>query len=633
MHTTQKNKVNFLVDEAKTKYYRSKIVDAPSSKDRWKFCKKLLGKNEPASLPEEPSSEPALANTFNTFFLDKIHTIRNGLASAPLPYPPHLDSARPTFSGVPLSEFDQVSDADVEKVLKESPTASCSLDPTPTWMLKKCIAVFLPIITLLVNLSLASGEFCSHFKKAHVIPLLKKFDLDRNILKNYRPVSNLPFISKLIERIVSRQLIAHLIRNNLYEYYQSAYRALHSTETALLRVFNDLLQAVDQKGGAILVMLDLSAAFDTIDHAVLLQALESQCGITGTVLRWFTSYLCDREQAVKIGQTVSDFLSVVFGVPQGSVLGPIIFTLYTSPLGNIIKRHGLTYHFYADDSQLYIAFKPRDQISREEAIAKVEACTKDIKAWMTNNFLKLNGDKTELIIITSKKMGTPEFTIMIGDDIVTAADPNDPEYPPKNLGVYFDRNLSMDNHIKKLSKAISFSLFSLGKIRKYLDQPTCAFLISGLTCTRLDYCNSLLYGANETSLQKLQLLQNRAARILTFTPKYAHISNVLESLHWLPVTYRIEYKILLLCYKALNDLAPGYLKDLLVPYVPTRRLRSSDKALLSTKKSRLVSFGDKSFEVAAPLLWNALPKDLRDSVSIDIFKRQLKTHLFQKAYK
>ena len=239
MHSAQKNKVNFLIEEAKTKYYRSNIVDAPSSRDRWKFCNKILRKSESTPLPEEPSSEIALANTFNTFFLDKIKTIRDGLASAPLPYPPHLASARPTFSGVPLSEFDKVSEADVEKVLKESPNASCSLDPTPTWMLKKCIAVFLPILTLLINLSLASGEFCAEFKKAHVIPLLKKFDLDRNILKNYRPVSNLPFLSKLIERIVCRQLIAHLIRNNLYEFYQSAYRALHSTETALLRVLSD----------------------------------------------------------------------------------------------------------------------------------------------------------------------------------------------------------------------------------------------------------------------------------------------------------------------------------------------------------------------------------------------------------
>ena len=139
--------------------------------------------------------------------------------------------------------------------------------------------------------------------------------------------------------------------------------------------------------------------------------------------------------------------------------------------------------------------------------------------------------------------------------------PADPDYPPKNLGVYICRNLSMDDHIKKVSKSISYALFSIGKIRKYLDQPSCSSLITGLIFSRLDYCNSLLYGVSQKSLNSLQLLQNRAARVLTFTPKYAHISNVLKSLHWLPVSYRIEYKMLFLCFKAQHDLAPGYLKD------------------------------------------------------------------------
>ena len=152
------------------------------------------------------------------------------------------------------------------------------------------MVAFLPILTLLVNLSLSTGEFCTSLKTAIVTPLLKKPNLDCDIFKNYRPVSNLSFISKLIERLVSIQLIAHLTANNLYDKFQSAYRAMHSTETALLRVQNDLLQAVDSQGGAILVLLDLSAAFDTIDHAALLHALERRCGISGTQVVCILSY-------------------------------------------------------------------------------------------------------------------------------------------------------------------------------------------------------------------------------------------------------------------------------------------------------------------------------------------------------
>ena len=159
-------------------------------------------------------------------------------------------------------------------------------------------------------------------------PLIKKLTLDSEILKNYRPVSNLSFISKLIERIAAVQLIDHLKTNNLYEKYQSAYRALHSTETALLRVQNDLLQAVDNHGGAIHVLLDLSAAFDTIDHKKLLNILDTSFGIRGDALKWFESYLSDRQQTVQIGNEFSKSNTLNYGVPQGSVLGPILFTIY-----------------------------------------------------------------------------------------------------------------------------------------------------------------------------------------------------------------------------------------------------------------------------------------------------------------
>jgi hypothetical protein len=194
------------------------------------------------------------------------------------------------------------------------------------------MVTFLAILNLLVNLSPSTGEFCASRKTAIVTPLLKKPNLDCDAFKNYRPVSNLSFVFKSIERLVSIQLlIAHLTANNLYDKFQSACCAMHLTETVLLHVQNDLLQAFDSQGGAILVLLNLSAAFDTIDHAALLHALERRCGISGIVLKWFAYHLTNRPQAVKIGQSISDFIKVVFGVPQGSVLGPILFTLPPGP--------------------------------------------------------------------------------------------------------------------------------------------------------------------------------------------------------------------------------------------------------------------------------------------------------------
>ena len=259
------------------------------------------------------------------------------------------------------------------------------------------------------------------------------------------------------------QLVDHLKENDLYEIFQSAYRQLHSTETALLRVQNDILQAVDSEGGAILVLLDLSAAFHTIDHQKLLDLLDYSFGIRGDALRWFKSYLQDRTQTVQIGSSTSEPVTMKYGVPQGSVLGPILFTMYTTPLGNIIRNHNynLDFHLYADDTQLDISFKPCDSISRQTAISQVEACIKDIKTWMTNNLLKLNDDKTELIIVTTSETTSrqEDIVINIGDSPIAPS-----MEPPRNLGVLFDSTCCLSDHVNKICKNINYQLYSIGKI-------------------------------------------------------------------------------------------------------------------------------------------------------------------------
>jgi hypothetical protein len=196
-------------------------------------------------------------------------------------------------------------------------------------------------------------------KVAVVTPLLKKPSLDCDILGNYRPVSNLSMVSKLLEKVVSTRISEHCNVNGIVNTYQSAYKKVHSTETALLRVQNDLLRAVDSQGGAILVLLDLSAAFDTIDHVLLVQTLKNLFGVDGAALRWFQSYLDSRYQRVKIGSVVSSDKHLQYGVPQGSVLGPQLFTMYTQPLASVIQHIGMDFHLYADDTQIYISFNPK----------------------------------------------------------------------------------------------------------------------------------------------------------------------------------------------------------------------------------------------------------------------------------
>ena len=242
--------------------------------------------------------------------------------------------------------------------------------------------------------------FPQKYKLAHVKPLLKKRNLDKDLKPNFRPVSNLSYFSKLLERCVLYQLNQYLDRNKMFSEFQSAYRKLHSCETALTKITDDILRFLDKGKCVFILFLDLSAAFDTIDHAILLNILQSKFGFSGQVFKWFESYLSSRQYKVEIGKSLSDIMCILFGVPQGSILGPILFVLYLSELDKIARLFGLKVHCFADDTQLYIAFEALDIIPTVETI---EMCLESIKRWMTKMFLKLNEDKTQLLVISPTK--------------------------------------------------------------------------------------------------------------------------------------------------------------------------------------------------------------------------------------
>ena len=240
----------------------------------------------------------------------------------------------------------------------------------------------------MVNCSLSEGLVPDGLKQAVVTPLIKKASLPVEDLKNYRPVSGLSFISKLVERVVAKQLVDHIHQHDLDNSYQSAYKSGHSTETALLSIKNDIHLSLSRGEATALVLLDLSAAFDTIDHSTLLDCLLDWFGVSGLALKCFSSYLTERYQCVKIGSTLSKLQKLLFGVPQGSVLGPLLFSLYTSPLSTLIGRHeGLNFHFYADDTQLYVHLSHRNASA---AFDELNRCLQDVKEWMSASKLKLN---------------------------------------------------------------------------------------------------------------------------------------------------------------------------------------------------------------------------------------------------
>ena len=274
----------------------------------------------------------------------------------------------------------------MRKLIRRSSIKSCELDPIPTWLLRLCEDELIPVITVIINRSQMSSTMPDEYKLAILRPLIKKMGLAL-ILNSYRPISNLQFVSKIVERSVASQVVDHMKGNMLFDKFQSAYLQGRGVETALLRVQNDILMAMEKQLVTAIIFLDLSAAFDMVSHSILLHRLEHRCGITGGVLEWIRSYLSDRKQVVKVGSATSEVYDLDCGVPQGSVLGPILFIIYILPLREIIQKLGLHYHLFADDSQDYLSFKACDA---QQILSKMSDCITEVLSWLHQNRLMCN---------------------------------------------------------------------------------------------------------------------------------------------------------------------------------------------------------------------------------------------------
>ncbi len=466
-----------------------------------------------------------------------------------------MTSTAKTFLFCPLT------DAEVSKLLFSSHPTTCSLDPIPSHLLQAISPSLLPVLTHIINTSLLTGIFPTAFKQARVTPLLKKPTLNTSLLENYRPVSLLPFIAKTLERVVFNQLSSFLLKHNLLDAKQSGFRRGHSTETALLSATEALRIAKADSKSSVLILLDLSAAFDTVNHQILLTTLSS-LGITGIPFRWFESYLNGRSFKVAWGGKVSTEHQLVTGVPQGSVLGPLLFSTYTTSLGPIIQAHGFSYHFYTDDTQLYLSFRPDDPT----VAARISGCLADISAWMKEHHLQLNLAKTELLVFPATPTLQHDFTIQLGSSTIT------PSSSVRNLGVIFNDQLTFKDHIAKTARSCRFAMHSIRKIRPFLTEHAAQLIVQALVISRPDYCNAVLAGLPSNTIKPLQMIQNAAARLVFCEPKRAHVTPLFVSLHWLPVAARIQFKTLMLAYRTTTGSAPTYFHSLMTIYIPSRSL-------------------------------------------------------------
>lgn len=609
------------IGKAKAKFLEnSLLLSSNKSQTLFKIVKDLS--NPTCAMNKIPASQE-LCETLGSFFEEKIDKILSGFTPVadPLQHVPILDT-RAHYSGdeertleACLVQFPALSFEDFSAIAI-SVSSGSPLDPLPHRLWKLFHLELFPPLYDICCQSLTSGLIPRCWKKALMSPLLTKATMDPLCPSSYRPISLLPYPIKILEKVVTKALSSFVEDNACLEDAQFGFRPLHGTESALVAVLDDLRTRADSGQTAFLVLLDMSAAFDTVDHKILARRL-ADIGVVGGARDWIVSYLNDRQQAVTLSPFTSSFRTVRQGVPQGSAISPILFNLYLRPLIALIKSFDISVINYADDTQLVFSFEGYDAISVEQ----FHSCMAKTVEWMRDNSLQFNGSKTEVLHCSNDRVPRP-----LPAGFWPATFNNSPVAVEqvRNLGVQLSCNLQLDAHVNKTVSTCRLLLRLLRKILPLLPLSTRPEVVRSIILSRLDYCNALLLGAPGSLLKQLQRIQNMAAKLALARPRAASSSLALCDLHWLPIDRRISFKALCIVFRALQGSGPAALQRKFGWYSPGRSLRSSFAYLTRVPRIKRARMGGRSFSYTAAKLWNGLPLVLRKMDQLTQFKKKAK---------
>jgi exonuclease III len=600
-------------------YWERKIaLHSGESRKLWATLNDILGRSrsdQPASL--------FTADAFLEAFTTKVRSVREATAGCPPPIFPSTNCG--------LSTLSPVTSEELRRTILASAPKTCNLDPLPTFILQEFVDTLLPFLTVLCNRSLCEGVLPISQKRSILVPVPKAAGLDMADPVNFRPIANVSFLSKVIEKIVAAQLTHYLDKNGLLPTYQSGFRKGHSTETLLVRLLSDIYGAIDQSQVTLLALFDVSAAFDTVDHAILLQRLSISFGLSGNVLGWLTSFLQDRSFMVAHGSTRSTWVPAPFGLPQGSVLGPLLYIIFTADLGPLLAAAAVLSQSYADDIQAYVHCSAGQAVT---AVGAIERATETLQNWMSTNRLRLNPTKTQLIWL-----GTRQQLAKIDLEALAL------KYPHltfsssvRDLGVTLDQELTFVKHINLLCRSCYYQLRQLRVISRSLSPEAASTLVHSFVVSRLDYCSAIYDGLPACRLTCLDRVLRTAARLVGRISKFGQVSVYMRDiLHWLPYPQRITYRVSALVRRCIEGLAPPYLRELCRSTVAIQRresLRSAVQAELLVPRSRTTVRQRRAFAVAGPVTWNGLPVALRlTPLGLSaLFLSSLKTVLFDRGW-
>ena len=604
-----RNKITTEIRKAKKKYYSEKFANLKANpKQTWKTLKSIIPNKKSVestiSLNRGNDGETSLdiSNAFNTFFAEVGSNLAKEIPNIDSP----IENIHP---GKKSFVFTPVSENDVFKIINSlKNTKSVGVDKISVYVLKLCAVEIANSITKLINFSLSSGEFPNQWKSSKIIPIHKSGD--KNSPSNFRPISILSCVSKILERVVQKQVLEFLHDNNSLSSVQSGFRPRHSTTTTLLKVTDDWLQSIDKKQYTGVVFVDLKKAFDTVNCDVLIKKLIN-LGISDTPCQWFKSYMSNRVCRTLLNSQLSCESVIRCGVPQGSILGPLLFIIYINDLVKCIKTCKV--QLYADDTVLYCS-----NTSIKSIELALNSDLVNLYNWMCQNKLSVNCNKTVCMLLGSKHMLSKEHTLNLILNNLPIEQVNQYKY----LGLLVDERISWNLQIEKMLKRIGQIISFLARLKRCLNESVLKLIYNSMILPYFDYADVIYNSATKDLTDRLQKLQNRAGRIILNLKLEDRVSivQIHDTLNWQPLDIRRKYHSLALMFKIMNNLAPEYLQNEIQFVSHSYPSRFGLQIKLPKPRTECLK---RSFNYRIAKAYNSLPPDIKSSPSINIFKTKI----------
>ena len=610
-----RNKLNHLLRSTERKHYQELLQDHRNNlRKSWQIIKSVINKRKykpvntrflhNGSVIDDKSK---ISNKFNNFFVN----IGTSLASKI----PNSNKQPSEFIKVQVTDsmyLNPVTENEVEKILGNLKDSAAGWDDIKPNLVKMVKSYIKTPLTHICNLSLSQGIFPEELKIANVLPLFKNGD--EMIFSNYRPVSILPVFSKLFEKIMYNRLLDFVNKHGVIYEYQFGFLKGKSTFMALISLLEKISAALDKGEFVIGIFLDFSKAFDTVDHDILLKKLEIY-GVRGIVHDWFRSYLTNRSQYVTYNMTKSNKLTINCGVPQGSILGPLLFLIYINDLSTVSSA--LFSILFADDTNMFDTGKDINLLSK-----KINEELIKIQEWLRCNKLSLNVSKTHYMIFCPSQKVVNDVRIVLDNELI------DRVYVTKFLGVQIDYKLSWSMHIEYTCKKLSKCIGILCKARRQFDKSTLVGLYYSFVYPYLIYCNHVWGNTYPTALQKMFILQKKIMRIISCVGYRTSTSPLFMQHKLLTLKCINMYIVATFMYECVNGNAPHMFKEY---FTVNRNVHSHNTRQLNhlhIVKWHL-NIRKFSFRVHGAQLWNSIPLNIRESKSLNIFKSKMKRYLLE----